>query len=121
MYKQDDVRDKQQENEEVQLRIAWQYRRYIKSKKKAAASISGRYFRVAPLPYLACLWYQCYNVKHWPFTVARAGVCMSLCPCVPVTYTKRTQALGCMGAAATFSMRIVETLHAYAICSVIGF
>ncbi|KAL3163287.1 hypothetical protein ABBQ32_009682 [Trebouxia sp. C0010 RCD-2024] len=34
----EDAIDKQQENEEVQLRIAWQYRRYIKSKQRAAAS-----------------------------------------------------------------------------------
>ena len=41
---QEDSTDKQQDNEEVQLRIAWQYRRYIKSKQKAAASAaSSRY------------------------------------------------------------------------------
>jgi len=58
-YKQDDVRDRQQENEEVQLRIAWQYRRYIKSKKQAVASSSGRYIRVPPLPDLAeKFWYM---------------------------------------------------------------
>lgn len=34
---QDDAKDKEQESEEVQLRIAWQYRRYIKSKQRAAA------------------------------------------------------------------------------------
>ena len=37
VYNQEDAKDKQQESEEVQLRIAWQYRRYIKSKQKAAA------------------------------------------------------------------------------------
>ena len=37
MYKQEDAKVKQQESEEIQLRIAWQYRRYIKSKQKAAA------------------------------------------------------------------------------------
>ena len=36
-FDQEDAKDKQQESEEVQLRIAWQYRRYIKSKQKAAA------------------------------------------------------------------------------------
>ena len=36
LYHQEDAKDKQQESEEVQLRIAWQYRRYIKSKQKAA-------------------------------------------------------------------------------------
>ncbi|DBA85372.1 TPA: hypothetical protein ACH3X2_006051 [Trebouxia sp. C0005] len=36
-----DDRDSKQETEEVQLRIAWQYRRYIKSKQKAAAAVSS--------------------------------------------------------------------------------
>ncbi|DBA95005.1 TPA: hypothetical protein ACH3X1_002526 [Trebouxia sp. C0004] len=36
-----DDKDSIQETEEVQLRIAWQYRRYIKSKQKAAASSSS--------------------------------------------------------------------------------
>ncbi|KAL0050026.1 hypothetical protein WJX82_003004 [Trebouxia sp. C0006] len=36
-----DDKDSKQETEEVQLRIAWQYRRYIKSKQKAAAAISS--------------------------------------------------------------------------------
>lgn len=36
-----DDKDGKQETEEVQLRIAWQYRRYIKSKQKAAAAISS--------------------------------------------------------------------------------
>ena len=40
LFLQDDIKDKQQETDEVQLRIAWQYRRYIKSKQKAAANAS---------------------------------------------------------------------------------
>ena len=38
---QEDVTDKQQDTEQVQLRIAWQYRRYIKSKQKAAATAAS--------------------------------------------------------------------------------
>ena len=44
---QEDVKEKQKASEEVQLRIAWQYRRYIKSKQKAAADTRSAAFGLA--------------------------------------------------------------------------
>ena len=73
MGNQDD-KDSKQETEEVQLRIAWQYRRYIKSKQKAAAAVnsssSSRYLCQDPTCASVTLLLCCYidmaqSIAQW--------------------------------------------------------